>query len=55
MKQREMEQEFSENLTQIKLSHQQVNDEQLQTIVMEKNKAIGDLFNKHKEATEKAE
>ena len=49
-----METEFSENLVQTKETMQKESEDQLQQIVMTKNKEIGNLFNKHKEAEEKA-
>lgn len=54
MRQQEMETEFSTNLSQTKAALQKESEDQLQQIVMTKNKEIGDLFNKHKDAEEKA-
>ena len=54
MRQQEMETEFSANLTQTKQALQKESEDQLQQIVMTKNKEIGNLFNLHKEAAEKA-
>ena len=49
-----METEFQTNFERMKQALTKESEDQLQQIVMTKNKEIDELFNKHKEAADKA-